>query len=159
MGGEIVARAHAAFTRVLAASIAAALAYGLARLLLGQEKPIFAAITAIICLAPGIPSHFRQSVNILIGVSTGIVVGDLAFLLLPGNVPELQMALAVFIAMLAGAALVDQPVVPIQAGSSALLVILMGPHYAGLSRFLDVLIGIAVGLAFAVIFFRARLKF
>ena len=51
------------------------------------------------------------------------------------------------------------PVVPIQAGVSALLVILMGPHAAGLARYLDVLLGVAIGLTFAVVFFRARLSF
>ena len=47
------------------------------------------------------------------------------------------------------------PAVPIQAGASALLVILMGPAAAGLARYLDVLLGVSIGLAFAVVFFRA----
>jgi len=39
-------------------------------------------------------------------------------------------------------------VVPIQAGVSALLVIVLGPETAGYARLLDVLIGAAVGLVF-----------
>ena len=81
MAGAAFERVKAAFTRVLAATAAAALSYWLARGLLHQPQPIFAAITAIICLAPGIPSHFRQALNLLIGVSVGIVVGELVFLL------------------------------------------------------------------------------
>ena len=58
-----------------------------------------------------------------------------------------------------GAAFGQTPTVPIQAGVSALLVILMGPQAAGLPRYLDVLVGGMIGLAFAIVFFRARLNF
>jgi uncharacterized membrane protein YgaE (UPF0421/DUF939 family) len=156
-------RLKAAFTRVLAATAAAALAYWLARVMLNQPQPIFAAITAIICLAPGIPSHFRQAVNLLVGVSIGIIVGELVFLLPESlgayDIGELRVAVAIFAAMLVGAAFGQTPTVPIQAGVSALLVILMGPHAAGLPRYLDVLLGGTIGLVFAIVFFRARLSF
>ncbi len=120
MGGERVARAKGRFTRVLAASNAAALAYGLARLFAWAGEADLRGDHRHHLPRPGIPSHFRQSVNISSACSTASSSAYLAFLLLPGDIPELQMALAVFIAMLAGATLVDQPVVPIQAGSSAL---------------------------------------
>jgi uncharacterized membrane protein YgaE (UPF0421/DUF939 family) len=149
---------RAAFTRVLAATAAAALAYWLARVLLHQPQPIFAAITAIVCLAPGIPSHFRQAVNLLIGVTIGIVIGELVFLI-PYDLGELRVAAAIFTAMVIASASGLPPVVPIQAGASALLVILMGPQSAGLARFLDVLVGTGIGVAFAVVFFRTRLNF
>ena len=156
-------RVKAAFTRVLAATAAAALAYWLARVLFGQHQPIFAAITAIICLAPGIPSHFRQAVNMLVGVTIGIVIGELVFLLPESlgahDIGELRVGVAIFAAMLIATAFGLAPVVPIQAGASALLVILMGPHAAGLARYLDVLLGVTIGLIFAVVFFRARLNF
>lgn len=156
-------RLKAAFTRVLAATAAAALAYWLARLAFGQQQPIFAAITAIICLAPGIPSHFRQAVNMLVGVSIGIVIGELVFLLPESfgayDVGVLRVGVALFAAMLIATTFGLPPVVPIQAGVSALLVILMGPQAAGLARYLDVLLGAAIGLIFAVVFFRARLSF
>ncbi|MDB5525629.1 MAG: hypothetical protein JWM58_3392 [Rhizobium sp.] len=153
-----IERVKSAFTRVLAAAVAAALAYWLARMLLGQQQPIFAAITAIICLAPGIPSHFKQCINLLVGVSIGIVVGELVFLI-PYELGEIAFAIATLVAMLFASSPGMAPVVPIQAGASALLVVLMGPQYAGLIRFLDVLIGVTTGLVFAVVFFRARLNF
>lgn len=156
-------RVRAGLTRVLAATAAAALAYWLARLLFGQQQPIFAAITAIICLAPGIPSHFRQAVNLLIGVTIGIVIGELVFLLPETfgayDIGELRVGVAIFCAMVIATAFGLPPVVPIQAGASALLVILMGPDAAGLARYLDVLLGTVVGVIFAVVFFRARLSF
>lgn len=36
-------------------------------------------------------------------------------------------------------------VVPIQAGASAMLVLLMGPQVAGFVRFVDVIVGVATG--------------
>lgn len=156
-------RLKAAFTRVLAATAAAALAYWLARLLYGQHQPIFAAITAIICLSPGIPSHFKQAVYLMLGVTIGIVIGELVFLLPETvgayDIGELRVGAAIFTAMMIATVFGLPPTVPIQAGASALLVILMGPHAAGLARYLDVLLGTVVGVAFAVLFFRARLSF
>jgi uncharacterized membrane protein YgaE (UPF0421/DUF939 family) len=158
IGVETVGRVRTALTRVIASTIAAGVAYWLARHILGQHLPIFAAITAIVCLAPGILNHFRQSVNLLIGVSIGILVGELIFKM-PYDLGELRVAVAVFAAMLIASASASAPIVPIQAGASALLVILMGPQNAGLSRFLDVIVGAATGILFAVVFFRARLNF
>jgi uncharacterized membrane protein YgaE (UPF0421/DUF939 family) len=162
MWKEALERAKLAFTRVLASTIAATVAFWVAQHLLGQHQPIFAAITAIICLAPGILNHFRQSVNLIAGVSIGIIVGELIFLipydLGPYDFSGAHVALAVFIAMTLASAFATTPVVPIQAGVSALLVILMGPQNAGFIRFLDVIVGVCTGLLFAVVFFRARLN-
>jgi uncharacterized membrane protein YgaE (UPF0421/DUF939 family) len=96
-------------------------------------------------------------------VTIGIVIGELVFLLPPNLGPygigELRVAVAIFAAMVIATALGLPAVAPIQAGSSALLVILMGPEAAGLSRYLDVLLGTAIGLAFAFGFFHTRLRF
>jgi uncharacterized membrane protein YgaE (UPF0421/DUF939 family) len=154
----VARRVKESFTRVLAATVAATLAFAVARLLLGQPNPVFAAITALSCVAPGIPSHFKSSVQSVIGVLIGIVVGELIFLI-PEHMEELRTAAAVLLAMLIACVLGLPAITNVQAGSSALLVIVMGPHYAGLSRFLDVSVGFVVGMAFAVIFFRDRLNF
>ncbi len=135
-----------------AAAIAAALSFYLARWLFGHPEPIFAAITAIICLAPGIPNHFRQTLNMMVGVTIGILVGELAFLL-PIPFLEIRILLCVFLGVLIGALINLAPVVPIQAGASALLVMVMGPATAGLVRFLDVAVGAAIGAAFALALF------
>lgn len=136
----------------LAAAIAAALSFYVARWLFGHPEPIFAAITAIICLAPGIPNHFRQTLNMIVGVTIGILVGELAFLL-PIPFLEVRILLCVFLGVLLGALINLAPVVPIQAGASALLVMVMGPANAGLVRFLDVVVGALIGATFALILF------
>ncbi len=110
------------------------------------------------CLAPGIPSQIRQGLGLIVGVTVGILVGELA-LLIPADLAAVRMASATFVAMMIAAAFGMAPVVTIQAGASAMLVLLMGPQVAGLARFLDVLIGASTGLIVALVFFRERLKF
>ena len=151
----LLERGRAAFSRALAAALSAALAYWLAHLLFGQPQPLFAAISALICLAPGIPDHLRQGANLLVGVTVGILVGELAFLI-PYEWGEVRLASATFLAMMLASLFGLAPVVPIQAGVSAMLVLLMGPQSAGLARFLDVILGVVVGVTVAIVFFRTR---
>jgi uncharacterized membrane protein YgaE (UPF0421/DUF939 family) len=155
-------RGRAAFSRALAAALSAALAYWLAHLLFKQPQPIFAAISALICLAPGIPDHLRQGANLLVGVTIGILVGELAFLipydLAPHLLGEVRLAVATFIAMMLASLFGLAPVVPIQAGASAMLVLLLGPQNAGLARFLDVILGVVIGVIVAIVFFHGRRK-
>lgn len=137
-----------------ASAVAAGIAWILAVWLLDHQHPVFAAVTAIVCLSPGLPSHGRQAVGLMLGVATGIVVGELALLLPEGLlVPEglslLRLALATFFSMLLAASFGMAPVVPIQAGVSAVLVLALGPESAGLTRMEDVAVGVAVGLAFS----------
>ncbi|HCD84883.1 MAG TPA: FUSC family protein, partial [Agrobacterium sp.] len=87
----------------------------------------------------------------------GILVGEIA-LLVPHDVAEIGLASATFIAMILASMFGLPPVVPIQAGASAMLVLLMGPQAAGFVRFVDVIVGVATGVAVALVFFRERLK-
>jgi len=131
-----------------ASAVAACLAWLLSQWLFGHPAPLFAAITAIVCLAPGLPSHGQQAIGLLIGVATGIAVGEAA-LLLPEDSPLLRIGLATFIAMLIASLYGLLAVVAIQAGISAVLVLAFGPATAGEARMLDVLVGAAVGLMFS----------
>ncbi len=145
---RLTERGRTALKDASAAALAAVLAWVLAHLLLGHPRPLFASVTAIVCLAPGLPSHGKQSLGVLLGVFTGIAVGELV-LLLPEPALLLQIPLASLLAMVL-ASLYGQPaVVPINAGVSAILVIAMGPTYAGYARLLDVAIGSAIGLLFS----------
>lgn len=135
-------------------AVAAGIAWSLAVWLLGHPHPVFAAVTAIVCLSPGLPSHGRQAVGLMLGVATGIVVGEMALLLPEGFlVPEglslLRLALATFFAILIAAAFGQAAVVPIQAGVSAVLVLALGPSSAGAVRMEDVAVGVIVGLVFS----------
>jgi uncharacterized membrane protein YgaE (UPF0421/DUF939 family) len=152
LGGRVVQRLRVALPDAAAATVAAALAWLLARGLFGHPHPLFAAVTAIVCLAPGLPNHGRQAAGLVLGVATGILVGEVAFLL-PDMLPALRLSLAVFVAIMIASAYGLQPVVPIQAGVSALLVLALGPASAGVVRMLDVICGTAVGLLFSQVLF------
>src|SRR5215208_3439878 len=64
----------------LASALAAGLAWALAHQLLGHPQPVFAAVAAIVCLAPGMASRGGQAVNMMLGLVTGIVVGEILLL-------------------------------------------------------------------------------
>ncbi|MCX8998989.1 FUSC family protein [Rhizobiaceae bacterium BDR2-2] len=145
----------AAFGHCLASAVAAALAYWLARELLGHPQPVFAAIAAIICLAPGVADHVKQGLSMMAGVAIGVAVGELA-LMIPDALWDVRLALAAFVAMMIASSFVATPVAAIQAGASALLVLLLGPKEAGFARLLDVSIGAAIGLILAFLFFTVR---
>jgi uncharacterized membrane protein YgaE (UPF0421/DUF939 family) len=147
---RILGRWSQAWREVLASALGAALAWVLAERLLGHPQPIFAAISAIVCLAPGLPSHTKQTKGLLLGVGTGIVVGEL-ILTLPDIAPLLKVVLAAFFAMMAASSYGQLPVVPIQAGVSAILVVMLGPAVTGSVRMADVAIGALIGLLFSQI--------
>lgn len=138
-----------------ASAVAACMSWVLAVWLLGHPHPVFAVVTAIVCLAPGLPSHGRQAVGLMLGVATGIVVGEFAMLVLPEGllVPQglslLRLASATFFSILIAAAFGQAAVVAIQAGVSAVLVLAFGPHSAGLVRLEDVAVGVVIGLLFS----------
>ena len=146
--GIIIARWSNAWFDVLASSIAGAVAWILSQKLLGHPYPVFAAIVALVCLAPGLPSHARQAVGMLVGVGLGILVGELALAVANGML-LLRGFVATFVALMLASSFGLGPVVPIQAGVSTILVLVMGPQTAGYVRLLDSCVGIVVALLFS----------
>lgn len=145
----IATRLRAAWVDAMASAVAAAIAWLIAQQVLGHSYPAFAAVAALVCLAPGLPNHGRQAVALMLGVGVGIVVGEIVLQLLPGNLPPLRLIVATFFSVLVAAAFGQGPVVAIQAGVSAILILATGPQTAGLVRMLDVSVGAAVGLLFS----------
>jgi uncharacterized membrane protein YgaE (UPF0421/DUF939 family) len=152
LAGELIARIFLrwseAWREALASALGAALSWFLAESLLGHPQPVFAAISAIVCLSPGLPSHTKQTEGLLLGVATGIVIGELS-LALPDGIPLLRIALAAFFSMIVAASYGQPAVVPIQAGVSATLVVAFGPATTGSVRMADVAVGAAIGFLFS----------
>lgn len=148
LAGVIMERWSSAWRDVLASSVAGAIAWTIAQKLFGHPFPIFAAIVALVCLAPGLPSHARQALGLLVGVGIGILIGEVA-LNVDGSLPVLRGSIATFIAMMLASSFGLGPVVPIQAGVSVILVLVMGPATAGYVRLLDSCVGIVVALVFS----------
>jgi len=143
LGQILWGRWRSTWREVAAATVAALLAWVVAQKLFGHPHPIFAAIIAIVALAPGIASHQKQAWGLVVGVAIGILVGETA-LLIP--IPVVAMGIGVFISMMIAVSFGMGPVVPIQAGVSLLLVLTLGPETAGYVRMVDVVIGSATGL-------------
>ncbi|MDU7531539.1 MAG: FUSC family protein, partial [Klebsiella sp.] len=94
-------RARLAARDALATALACLLAWLLAVWLLGHEHPTFAIVSAVVCLAPGVPSHLKQARNLVIGCTFGIVMGELMWQL-PDTHPLVRMSIGMFFAILLG---------------------------------------------------------
>lgn len=137
---------------ILVASVAGGVAWFLAELLFAEKfqshQPIFAAIAAIASLAPGAPNHGKQAVALLCGVTTGVLLGEMAL-----GLPEWPLAIRIVLVTAAGlgagAIFGTVPMIGMQAATSALLVILLGFSVAGTTRLYDVVVGAGVGLLFS----------
>ncbi|MGZ4558233.1 MAG: FUSC family protein, partial [Mycobacteriaceae bacterium] len=62
---------------VLQCSVAASLAWFIATEVVGHPRPFFAPIAAVVCLGVSLGARLRRSVELVAGVSVGILVGDL----------------------------------------------------------------------------------
>jgi uncharacterized membrane protein YgaE (UPF0421/DUF939 family) len=142
----------AASRDILLSTAAAALAWRLAVAWTGNPQPIFAAIAAIVCLAPGVASHRRQAVGMLIGVSIGIVVAEIARAV-PGVEGTWRIAAVTLVTMFAASSFGLNAVMVIQAGASAVLVIGSTAHTVAADRFAHTAIGGGVGLLFTQVLF------
>jgi uncharacterized membrane protein YgaE (UPF0421/DUF939 family) len=134
IGSDIVPRTvgrwRLNWTDALASSAGAALSWALAQHLLGHRQPVFAAVATVVCLAPGLPNRGQQAVHMMIGLLVGIAVAEL-LLLVPGFGTPLQITIIGFTAIMVALSFGLAPVIPIQSGVSAILVITMGPSTAG----------------------------
>jgi uncharacterized membrane protein YgaE (UPF0421/DUF939 family) len=141
-------RWSASLRDAFASAIAASLAWILSAHFFSHAHPVFAAISAIVCLSPGLPSHGKQAVGLIVGVATGIVIGEL-MLFLPAAFPLVKVSLATLLAILVASSYGLSPVVPIQSGVSAVMILIVGPADAGGTRMIDVAVGACVGLFFS----------
>jgi uncharacterized membrane protein YgaE (UPF0421/DUF939 family) len=133
---------------ILQCAVAAALAWLVATAVFGHARPFFAPIAVIICIGVGLgQQRLRRVVELVVGVSVGIGVGDLLVNTI-GTGPW-QLALVLGLAMTAAVLLGGGPLIVLQAGSSAVLVATLLPPggHGGLDRMLDSLIGGLLGLA------------
>jgi uncharacterized membrane protein YgaE (UPF0421/DUF939 family) len=133
---------------IVQCGIAAGLAWIVAREVLGHGRPFFAPIAVIISIGVGLgQQRLRRVVELVVGVSVGIGVGDLLVYVI--GTGGWQIALVVVLAMGAAVLLNGGPLITLQAGSSAVLVATLLPPggSGGLDRMVDALLGGVLGLA------------
>jgi uncharacterized membrane protein YgaE (UPF0421/DUF939 family) len=143
---EAIKRIRGGFALALQAGVAAALAWFLAHDVIGRPAPFFAPIAAVITLASSMGQRLRRTTELVIGVAIGIGVGD-ALIMFIGSGPW-QIGLIVVLAILVATGVGGGTPLVVQSASSAVLVATL-TSTTGLpwTRFLDALVGGAVGLA------------
>lgn len=129
-------------------ALAGALAWELAAHLLGHSGPFFAAVAAIVCLSTSYLNRIRRVVELAVGVTLGVAIGD-------AIVREIgrggwQIGAVVAVAMVVALALDGAPLVINQAALQAVFVVALPPPPNGyVARWEDALVGGAVALAVA----------
>ena len=134
------------------AAVATLLAWYAADFLLGQERPLTAAIAAVISFGAVSGQTLRRAVEWIFGVSVGLTVAG-AIMATIGSGP-VQTAVMVGLAMSAALLLRGGIMFWTEAGVSALLVAHLDPTTYGTTpdRFLEALVGGAAALAVAAAF-------
>jgi uncharacterized membrane protein YgaE (UPF0421/DUF939 family) len=135
-------RLRSAWLPILQTAVAACLAWFLAVLILGLERPTFAPIAAVISLGLAVGERGRRALELTLGVAFGVALADLLVsvvgvgALQAGAVVLLAMGLAVFLG--GGDVGVKEAAI-----SAMIIMITFTPSAAGfpIERFLEALIG------------------
>lgn len=138
---------------MLQTAVAAGVSWELCVRLLDHPRPIFAPITAIVAMGFSAGRRGRAALLLVLGVAIGVGVGDLLVRTLDRG--GIQIAVVVFVAMTLTLFFTGEPIVVIQAGISAALLVGVERQSSGLApdRFEDALVGAAVAGVIAVILF------
>ena len=141
------ARLRLSILPVVQCALAAGLAWFVATDIVGHSQPFFAPIAAVVSLGVSLGARMRRSAELVVGVTVGIGVGDLIISAI-GSGPW-QIALVVALAMSTAVFLDGGPIIAMQAGSSAVLVVTLIPpgDSGGVDRMVDALTGGLVGIA------------
>ena len=131
-------------------AVTAGLAWLIASLLLGHEVPYFAAAAAILVLGVAYGQRLRRGVDVAIGVTLGVALGDLWLVLFGAGVWQVVLvcAIAMSLATLVGAG----PLITTQAGANSIAVLVMAPSpIYGFERWTDAAIGSTLALLVATV--------
>jgi uncharacterized membrane protein YgaE (UPF0421/DUF939 family) len=138
---------------ILQTSVATGIAWAFCVHVLGHPRPIFAAIVAIVAMGFAAGRRGRAALLLVVGVAIGIGIGDVLVRVLDRG--GVQIAVVVFVAMTLTLFLTREPIVVVQAGISAALLVAVDRTTSGLApdRFEDALVGAAVAGVVSVVLF------
>jgi hypothetical protein len=128
--------------QILQTAVAASVAWFLATLLLGVDRPTFAPIAAVISLGLAVGERGRRAVELTLGVAFGILIAD--FLVSFLGVGAVQAGIVVALAMTVAAFLGSQEIGVKEAAITAMIIMITFRSSAAgfsLDRFLEALIG------------------
>jgi uncharacterized membrane protein YgaE (UPF0421/DUF939 family) len=140
----------------LQTSAAAGIAWFLAHDVLGHRQPLFAPIAAVIAMTAGRGRPGRAAIELILGVTIGIVLADL-FVRVVGT-GAWQLVVVVLLTMTLAAAIGAPQFVITQAAVWAVIVVAFthGSVALALSRFEDALIGGGVAFVIGQLLFPVR---
>ncbi|MEU6700204.1 FUSC family protein [Pseudonocardia sp. NPDC046786] len=144
-------RVRASWLPILQCAFAAGLALWVAGDLVGHDRPFFAPIAAVISLGVSLNSRLRRAAELVVGVSLGVLVGDLIIAEIGSGVWQLMLVVALAITL---ATFFDGGnLIVAQAGASAVLVTTLLPpgDSSGIDRCVDALIGGLAGILIAAV--------
>ena len=138
---------------ILQTAGAAVIAWYLARLLTGEDRPVFASIAAVICLGATVGRRDERSLELVGGVVVGIAVADLLVRAI-GTGP-VQIGVLIVLAMGAAVLLGGGPMLVTEAAVSAIILASLDPAPSGLSadRLIEALTGGFVAFAMSSLVF------
>lgn len=147
--GRRVRRLRDSGLPIVQTALAAGLAYLVARDVLGHAVPFFAPIACVLVLGVSLTNRLRRSAELAVGVSLGVVVGDLIVVVIGTGWWQISVVVGL---TLVAALLFDVGMLLLnQAAVSAVLVATLTPpgSEAAFSRWIDTLVGATIGLAMA----------
>lgn len=138
-------------------SIAAGVAWFLAREVFDHPTPFFAPIAAVVCLGTSYGQRLRRVAEVCVGVAVGVLIADL--LVYTVGTGWWQLAFIVALAMSSAFLLDGGPLLVTQAGVQSIVVATLVPSSdQALVRWTDALIGGAVALVAATVVPAAPLR-
>jgi uncharacterized membrane protein YgaE (UPF0421/DUF939 family) len=131
---------------ILQATLAATVAWLIATEIVGHPRPFFAPVAAIITLGLAVGARGRRAVEVALGVTLGIAVGDLVITVI--GVGWWQLAVVIAATMTVARVLGSGVMFAQQAAVSAALVATLQPptHGVTFARSVDALVGAGVAL-------------
>lgn len=137
---------------ILQTAVAASLAWYMAGLIFGHEKPFVAPIAAVISVGAVSGQTLHRATEWIFGVAFGIAVADLIIYVI--GTGTIQIGIVVALAMSAAMVINGGLLLVTEVGVSALLASTLDPSATGLSpdRFLDALVGGGAALAVSSLF-------
>jgi uncharacterized membrane protein YgaE (UPF0421/DUF939 family) len=154
-----VQRVRGVWWTIVQTSAAAGLAWYITHDLLHHPQPFFAPIAAAVCLSASNVLRAQRAIQMMVGVTLGIGIGTLVQRFIgTGPVPIAVTALlALCVAVLIGRGYIAQGLMFVnQTTVSAILVLALYRSGVGSERIYDALIGGALAMIFAILFFPAN---
>lgn len=129
---------------------AAGIAYALAKHVFDLPAPLFAPVSAVVCLGITYGQRLRRAVEITVGVAIGVLVGETVVHFF--GVGTWQVVLIVLVAMSLAAVVGAGVLISTQAGVQAMVIALLSSTPAGaFGRWFEAIIGCSVAVVFASI--------